>query len=58
MQIERVVLFDLDLVLKDFLREMMNGKFPATARSHGQVGFHALLCMVELFFRSSGMFLG
>ena len=43
MQIERVLLFDLDIFLKNFLQDITNGKFPATARSHGHVGFHALL---------------
>ena len=42
MQLERVLLFDIDIFLKNFLQDITNGKFPATARSHGQVGFHVL----------------
>ena len=42
MQIERILLFDLDIFVKNFLQDIENGKFPATARSHGQVAFHAL----------------
>ena len=42
MRIERVLLFDLDTFLKNFLQDIMNGKFPAIAQSHGQMGFHAL----------------
>ena len=38
MQIEGVLLFDLDMFLKNFLQDIKNGKFPVTARSHGQVG--------------------
>ena len=41
MQIEKVLLFDLDVFLKNFVQDITNGKFPATTRSHGQVGFHA-----------------
>ena len=39
MQIEKVLLFDLDIFLKNFLQDITNGKFPATAQSDGQVDF-------------------
>ena len=40
---ERVLLFDLDIFPKNYLQDITNGKFPATAQSHGQVGLHALV---------------
>ena len=29
-------------ILKNFLQDFKHEKFPATGRSHGRVGFHAL----------------
>ena len=48
MQIERELLFDLDIFLKNFLQDIANGKLPATARSHCQVGFHALTDSINI----------
>ena len=30
-------------ILKNFLQDFKHEKFPATGRSHGRVGFHALV---------------
>ena len=32
------------------MQDVTNGKFLATARSHGQVGFHALVGVIEPYF--------
>ena len=49
MQIESVLLFDIDIFLRNFLQDITNGRFPATARSHGQVGFHALMFVLTMY---------
>ena len=42
-------------ILKNFLQDLMYEKFPATARSHGRVGFHALPDLATLIIHVRGI---
>jgi len=42
-------------ILKNFLQDFKHEKFPATGRSHGRVGFHALLPREVICNKRAGM---
>ena len=42
-------------ILKNFLQDFKHEKFPATGRSHGRVGFHALMFLF-IRFKAHGCF--